>query len=100
MSFIVLAITGFALKFPDSWLARAMGSSEPFRRWTHRIAGVVLLFVGLYHIIYISATSKEAGDWSKDLFPVKKDLADVWAAMRYLDGLEPGETEDRPVRLR
>ena len=46
LSFIVLAITGFALKFPESWLARAMGSNEPLRRWTHRIAGVVLLLVG------------------------------------------------------
>src|SRR5205085_1494212 len=45
-SFIVLAVTGFALKFPDSLLARAMGSREPFRPWTHRLAGVVLLLVG------------------------------------------------------
>ena len=46
VSFIILAVTGFALKFPDSWLARMLGSSEPFRRWTHRIAGIVLLLVG------------------------------------------------------
>ena len=57
-SFIILAITGFALKFPDSGLARALGSSEPFRRWTHRIAGLVLLLLGLWHLIYLFA-SKE-----------------------------------------
>ena len=85
-SFIVLAITGFALKFPDSWLAHAMGSSEPFRRWTHRVAGVVLLLAGLYHVIYILA-SKDGRRLVKDLFPVKKDLADVWWAVRYLAGL-------------
>ncbi|HWC60006.1 MAG TPA: cytochrome b/b6 domain-containing protein [Verrucomicrobiae bacterium] len=85
-SFIVLAITGFALKFPDSWLARAMGSSEPFRRWTHRVAGVVLLLAGVYHLIYLMA-SKEGRQLVKDLFPVKKDLADVWAAVRYLTGM-------------
>ena len=43
VSFIALAVTGFALKFPDSWIAKAMGSNEMFRRWSHRIAGVVLL---------------------------------------------------------
>jgi len=85
-SFIVLAITGFALKFPDSWLARAMGSSEPFRRWTHRVAGVVLLLAGFYHLIYL-LISKEGRQLVKDLFPVKKDLADVWAAVRYLTGM-------------
>jgi formate dehydrogenase gamma subunit len=85
-SFIVLAVTGFALKFPDSWLARAMGSSEPFRRWTHRIAGIVLLAAGLYHLIYLLA-SKEGRRLVCDLFPVKKDITDVLAAVRYLTGL-------------
>lgn len=86
LSFIALAVTGFALKFPDSWLARSMGSSEPFRRWAHRIAGIVLLAVGVYHVVYVIAT-KEGRRLVKDLFPIRKDLADVWAAVRYLTGL-------------
>ena len=84
-SFIILAVTGFALKFPDSWLARALGSSEPFRRWTHRIAGIVLLLVGLWHLIYL-LSSKDGRRLVCDLFPVKKDMADVWAQIRYLLG--------------
>jgi formate dehydrogenase gamma subunit len=84
-SFIILAITGFALKFPDSWLARVLGSSEPFRRWTHRIAGIVLLVVGAWHLIYL-LTSKDGRQLLKDLFPMKKDLADVWCQIRYLLG--------------
>jgi len=90
-SFIILALTGFALKFPDSWLARAMGSSEPFRRWMHRIAGVTLLLAGVYHLIYILA-SKEGRRLVCDFFPIKKDLTDVIAAVRYLIGL----SKDRP----
>jgi len=86
LSFIVLAITGFALKFPDSWIAKLMGSSEPFRRWTHRVAGIVLLLAGMYHIIYILA-SKDGRKLVKDLFPIKKDIADVWCNVRYLVGL-------------
>jgi formate dehydrogenase gamma subunit len=84
-SFIVLAITGFALKFPDSWLAKIMGSCEPFRRWAHRIAGIILLAVGLYHVIYLLAT-RDGRKLVADLFPVKKDLADMWQAVRYLGG--------------
>ncbi|MBE0541362.1 MAG: cytochrome b/b6 domain-containing protein [Verrucomicrobia bacterium] len=88
VSFIVLAITGFALRFPDSWLAWLMGSSEPIRRWAHRIAGVVLLVVGLYHILYVILTP--AGrKLVKDFMPTMKDVSDVWQAVRFLVGLSP-----------
>ncbi len=84
-SFIVLAVTGFALKFPDSWIGKAMGSNEMFRRWTHRGAGLVLLIVGAYHVFYI-LRNKAGRQLVKDLFPVKKDLADLGANARYLAG--------------
>ncbi|MCW5551893.1 MAG: NapC/NirT family cytochrome c [Verrucomicrobiae bacterium] len=91
VSFIVLAVTGFALRFPDSWLAWLMGSSEPIRRWTHRIAGVVLLVVGLYHIIYV-IVSPAGRKLVKDFMPSMKDVSDVWQAVRYLFGL----SSDKP----
>ena len=84
-SFSILAITGFALKFPDSWPARLLGANESFRRWTHRLAGIVLLLVGVYHLIYLLLTP-DGRRLVKDLFPVKKDLADMWYAVRYLTG--------------
>jgi formate dehydrogenase gamma subunit len=86
LSFITLAVTGFALKFPDSGLAAMLGSSEPVRRWIHRIAGIVLLLTGLYHLIHV-LTTPEGRRLIKDVFPVKKDLADLCCAVRYLVGL-------------
>ncbi|HYG24090.1 MAG TPA: cytochrome b/b6 domain-containing protein [Verrucomicrobiae bacterium] len=86
ISFIVLALSGFALKFPDSWLARMMGSSEPVRRWTHRVAGVIMLLVGLYHIIYL-ATTRDGRRLVRDLFPTMRDISDVFGSVRYLFGL-------------
>jgi len=85
-SFIVLALTGFALKWPDSWLAVMLGSSEPIRRWTHRIAGVVLILVGLYHLIYVFRT-KHGRQLVKDFWPTRKDVSDLFVAVRYLCGL-------------
>ncbi len=85
-SFIMLAITGFALKWPDSWVGKLMGSHEGFRSWSHRVAGIVLLVVGAYHIFYILA-KKEGRLLVKDLFPVPKDLKDVIDSARYLTGL-------------
>ena len=87
-SFILLAVTGFALKFPDSWIAKAMGSNEMFRRWSHRIAAIVLLAVGLYHLIYI-VTNKEGRKLVKDMFPATTDAKDLAASASYLTGLSP-----------
>lgn len=75
-SFFVLAVTGFALKFPESWLAHALGSNEPFRRWAHRIAGVVLLLGGAYHLAYVLFT-REGRQLLRDFLPARKDLRDV-----------------------
>jgi formate dehydrogenase gamma subunit len=88
LSFIILAITGFALKFPDSWVAKILGSNEVFRRWAHRIAGIVLLLVGAYHIVYLLAT-REGRQLLRDMFPAKKDLQDVTANAQYLAGVAP-----------
>ena len=86
LSFIALAVTGFALKFPDSWISKLMGSSEPFRSWSHRIAGVILMLVGVYHLIYL-AVSKDGRKLVFDFLPVKKDLADIVGTARWLVGL-------------
>jgi formate dehydrogenase gamma subunit len=86
ISFIALAVTGFALKFPDSWIGKAMGSNEMFRSWSHRIAGVVLLAVGVYHLVYLFRT-REGRQLVKDLLPVKKDMKDVTDSAQYLTGL-------------
>ncbi len=91
ISFILLAVTGFALKFPESWVAKLLGSNEMFRRWSHRIAGVVLLLVGVYHLYYILAR-KEGRQLVKDLLPVKKDLEDLAGSGRYLTGM----TDQKP----
>jgi len=84
-SFIVLAVTGFALKFPDSWVGHLLGSSEPFRRWTHRISGLVLLAVGAVHLVYI-LRSREGRRLVADLLPVRQDLADIQGTIGYLFG--------------
>lgn len=85
-SFVVLAVTGFALKFPESWVAKLLGSNEAFRSWTHRIAGIVLLLVGFYHLVYLAST-KEGRRLFRDFLPVKKDLKDLTQNTRYLTGI-------------
>lgn len=81
-SFIALVLTGFALKYPDSWIAPLLGGSEAFRRVSHRVAGMILLAVGLFHVAYLAFT-REGRRGLIDLLPRKKDIVDVAQAVSY-----------------
>ncbi|MEK6406125.1 MAG: cytochrome b/b6 domain-containing protein [Acidobacteriota bacterium] len=81
-SFIALVLTGFALKYPDSWIAPLLGGSEAFRRVCHRAAGMILLAVGLFHLGYLAFT-REGRRGLIDLLPRKKDVTDFAQAVSY-----------------
>ncbi len=91
-SFIVLVLTGFALKFPDSWFASLLGMGEKVRGITHRVAAVVLIGSGLYHLFYI-AFNREGRRLFKDLMPVPKDATDAVHAMTHYSGRRPDKPE-------
>jgi formate dehydrogenase gamma subunit len=89
ISFMVLVITGFALKFPESWWARPIVMMEgrmPLRAWTHRIAAVILISAAIQHVLYIVFSERGRAHW-KQLLPVRRDLTEFFAALRqYLGG--------------
>ena len=87
-SFIVLVFTGFALKFPDTWFAHVFGMGEHWRGIIHRIAGVVLIGAGLYHLFYL-AIAREGRRLICDLAPCPKDAFDAYGTMLYYLGLSP-----------
>jgi cytochrome b subunit of formate dehydrogenase len=85
-SFIVLVITGFALKFPNSWLAEVLAMGEKLRSITHRVAGVVLIAAGIYHVFYLAAT-REGRRLIWDFAPRPRDAFDALGTMRYYLGM-------------
>ncbi len=94
-SFFMLVITGFALKYPDSWLAWLPLMGERLRRIVHRIAGVTLIGVGVYHLVYLGMT-REGRKLVRDFLPVPKDATDAVGTMsHYL-----GWGKDKPEFLR
>lgn len=93
-SFIVLVLTGFALKYSDSWLA-AVFVNESVRSIVHRVAGVVLIAVGLYHLVYLAA-EREGRRLFLDMMPVPKDATDLLGTMRYYLGW----SHDKPAFMR
>jgi formate dehydrogenase gamma subunit len=90
VSFIVLVITGFMLKFPEAWWV------VPIRQWserlfavrsvTHRIAGVVLIAVSLYHLYYVLFVSR-GKRLIGDLLPKLSDVREVRGTLLYYLGL-------------
>jgi cytochrome b subunit of formate dehydrogenase len=91
-SFIVLVLTGFALKFPDSWFASMLSLGEHKRHLLHRIAAVVLMGVSVYHIfdvLFSSAGRKLV----RDLFPTLDDARGAWQNLCYYLGLSSRKPE-------
>jgi cytochrome b subunit of formate dehydrogenase len=91
-SFIVLVITGFALKFPESWFAHFLGMSERLRSVIHRVAGIALMGAGIYHVFYLVA-AREGRRLLRDIAPVPSDAFDALRAMRYYLGMSSQRPE-------
>ncbi len=85
LSFIILAITGFALKYPNSFWAdglRSLGMSEPVRQWVHRASAIIMVVLSFYHLFYLLFTAR-GRDVLKELLPTFKDLTDVRDNLMY-----------------
>jgi cytochrome b subunit of formate dehydrogenase len=84
-SFFFLALSGFALKYPDSWMAWVLGGSEAVRRMGHRIAAVILLGVGIYHVLYCAFT-REGRRLFLDFLPKWSDVTDLRETLFFYAG--------------
>jgi len=82
----VLVLTGFALKFPDSWFASMLSLGEAKRHLLHRIAAVVLIGVSFYHMFDI-LLAREGRRLLRDLFPTLDDVRGASQNLAYYLGL-------------
>jgi formate dehydrogenase gamma subunit len=76
ITFTILVITGFALKYPEATWVRILtqlGMSEAVRGITHRIAAVLMLVVGFYHIYCLFFRKSWKGEIPK-LLPKLEDV--------------------------
>jgi len=95
-SFIVLVITGFALKFPDSGLSWLMGSSEFIRRTGHRAAACVMIVGAVAHLFFVVFT-REGRKFVLDMLPEPKDLSDVVVTLKHY--ILPGQPKPQFKRF-
>jgi len=90
ISFTLLVITGFMLRYPEAWwvvgIRRLSSSAFELRGLVHRIASVVMLASGVWHVAYLAFTV--AGrKLFREMLPNKRDLTDPWGVLKYNLGL-------------
>jgi len=90
-SFIVLTVTGLALRFHESWFGKFMINLEGgviARGYIHRLAAVVLVLVAVIHFFYVLFTKKGHEEFLL-LLPKAKDFSDAILHAKYNLGLSP-----------
>jgi formate dehydrogenase gamma subunit len=95
-SFITLILTGFGLKFPESfwvkWIVYIIGEHAfEARGVVHRIASLVMIVASMYHLYYILFTVR-GKQLVRDFLPGKQDLIDFKDSMLYL----LGQSDEKP----
>ncbi len=95
ISFTVLVITGFMLRFPEAfwvvWIRDLVPYAFETRSLMHRIAGVAIIAVSVYHIGYLAGT-KRGRQLFLDLLPKWKDVTDAITSLKY----NLGFSEEKP----
>lgn len=85
VSFPVLIITGFALKFPEAWWSAPLLHWEgqfAFRGTVHRTAGVILVIALVYHIVHLIVSRRDRALLGL-MLPSYEDVLAAWGMIRY-----------------
>jgi len=92
-SFPTLVLTGFALKYPESWWSRPLTmweSNAGLRGGLHRTAAIVLIAATLYHFIHLALKQRDRR-FLTAMIPTIKDATDILEVFRYNLGLTKEE---------
>jgi cytochrome b subunit of formate dehydrogenase len=96
ISFITLVITGFLLRYPDTWFVSMVreitGEFFLYRGLVHRIAGVSMMVISFYHVLYLLLT-KRGHQLFKDLLPRWQDAKDAIGMMLYYVGISKNKPQ-------
>lgn len=93
ISFITLTVTGFALRYPESWWARLIffdNNAFELRSEIHRISGLVLVAVTIVNALYIVLT--KSGRQELWALTIKwKDVKDLFHNLAFIIGIRKDE---------
>jgi len=88
VTFIVLVITGFSLRFSDAWWVKFLFGWEggfPLRGIIHRVSAVLFILTSIWHLIFLS--TKRGRVFLKDMMPAVMDLKQLGQTVSYNIGV-------------
>ncbi len=87
-SFMALVVTGMPIKFPDAWwspvIIGLVGGFE-MRTQIHHAAGIAMVVLGVYHVVYHVFVDKESL-LERKVWPTLKDAKDFWQTIFFYLG--------------
>ncbi len=88
IAFMVLVVTGFALRYPNEWWVRVLnflGIYEDVRGVIHRMAAILLMYISIHHAIFLLLT-RRGKEELRAMLPAKDDLGNVRKNMFFFLG--------------
>jgi cytochrome b subunit of formate dehydrogenase len=84
LTFIVLVISGFALRFSEAWWVKFLFGWEggfPVRGIIHRVSAVLFIVTVIWHMIFLG--SRRGRMFLFDMRPLRQDLTQFFQMMAY-----------------
>jgi len=84
ITFVFLVVTGFALRFSDSWWSVILFGREggfPLRNTIHRVAAVTLILLSLAHVLYLRG--RRGREFMRAVRPSLDDLVQLRQTVSY-----------------
>jgi len=94
ITFIVLVISGFSLRYSESWWVNLLFGWEggfPVRGIIHRVAAILFSVTAIWHLIFIFG--KRGRQFLKDISPSVKDIKELYQMVAY----NLGTKKSRPI---
>lgn len=92
LSFTALVVSGFMLRYPEAWwvvgIRQLSARAFEWRGLVHRIASIIMLASGVWHVCYLAFTAAGRALF-REMLPAKRDLTDPWGVLKYNLGLAP-----------
>ena len=86
LTFLALAYTGFALKYPHAWWTMPFMGTDDVRGAAHRLAALLFVFLSMFHACFVLFSRK--GRWHfKAMWPRLIDLVQFAQTFAYYFGL-------------
>lgn len=88
VSFLVLAYSGFALAWPESWWAEPLVRWEEqvaLRGWVHRVAAVAMLISLAFHVVHL-IVDRRARACIRRMWPNREDFHEFVERMKWYLG--------------